>query len=195
MKIFIDAGHGGRFTGAVATTDQGLAVYEKDLNLAAAIMLEKILKEDRHDVFMSRSDDRDFGPTVAHDLMVRCDMENQISPDCFISLHCNSFSSTAAKGFEIWTSLGLTNADSLAEMIYMEFDDGFDIEMRFDISDGDHDREKHLYVLDHTVSPAVLLELGFMSNPDDLRRLMDKDHISELMKATAKGIELWSVLH
>ena len=197
MKIFIDAGHGGIFSGAVAKAKagNGFPIYEKDINLTAALLLEDILKGNGNDVFMTRREDQNLGPTVSSDLKVRCQLEHAFRPDCFISLHCNSFTSPQARGFEIWTSLGLTDADSLAEQIYMKIDDVMDINMRSDIEDGDHDREKHLYVLDHTKSPAVLLEMGFMSNPSDLANLTREDHVLVMMKAVANAIELWGVLH
>jgi len=195
-KIMIDAGHGGQFSGAVTTKTNYSGLpdtthRESDINLKAAMILRAQLEMSGYEVMMTREKDRDFGPNVTEDLQVRCEMERMFKPECFISIHCNAHMNEKAEGFEIWTSVGVTEADRLAEEIYMAVASTKSLKMRSDMEDGDHDREKHLYVLDRTRCPAVLLELGFMTNDGDLTMLLDQVALEELMGNVKTGINWW----
>jgi len=191
-KIMIDAGHGGdKFTGATALLGAE-EIRECDLNLGASILLANNLQAMGHTTLLTREIDKNFKPTVTEDLQERCNIEHTWEPDCFISVHCNAASNKNAHGFEIWTSPGQTDADPLAEDIYWQVQEmNNSPKMRSDILDGDHDREEHLYVLDHTKSPAVLLELDFMSNPDALKKLCSAEYLTKLMQTVAKGTNIW----
>lgn len=190
-RICVDPGHGGKFNGASAIKDGGLVVKEKDINLKASKMLVEALILKGLMAYSTRDDDRNLGETLNHDLRMRVVAERYGKADAFISVHCNAFSDPSVYGFEVWTSVGETGADPLAESIYNAVKSGVSPRMRSDMEDGDHDREKHLYVLKHTKCPAVLLELGFMPNEEDLRRLMDHDYLKKMMDNVASGIEAW----
>ncbi len=91
--IIVDAGHGGKDPGAAGTR----GTKEKDINLAAAQELTRLLKEDDFfDVVMTRSDDT-FIP-----LAERSRIANDGKADLFVSLHCNAHHSSREQGFEVY---------------------------------------------------------------------------------------------
>jgi N-acetylmuramoyl-L-alanine amidase len=194
--IAIDPGHGGKFPGAtVRTVKDGVetVVMEKDINLKAAVILNDLLRAYGLFPTLLRDYDRELGETVGEDLRVRCDIERFIKVDCFVSIHCNAAVNPMARGFEVWTSPGKTRADDLATRIFDEVKacNIATLRMRSDESDGDPDKEGNLYVLRHTRSPAVLLELGFITNPGDLDILQSDHNLTTLMTAVADGIKAW----
>jgi N-acetylmuramoyl-L-alanine amidase len=89
--IMIDAGHGGKDPGAVANKLQ-----EKDINLRMAKILGGMLKEQGFEVHYTRTGDK-FIP-----LEERTAMANAKNADLFISLHCNAYKDSSAKGFEVY---------------------------------------------------------------------------------------------
>jgi len=107
----------------------------------------------------------------------------------FISAHANA-SGVNARGFELYTSPGVTTSDRIADYMWQEVEDLLDnrIRMRQDLSDGDHDKEARFYVLTRTVMPAILIEHLFFDNIYDARMLMDEEIIDRFAEAQVRMI-------
>lgn len=179
--VMVDPGHGGNDPGAVA---QGLR--EADINLAVAHELVRVLESSGILSVMTRIGDRPVS------LARRVDMERRVQPDLFVSIHCNAAGSPAANGFEVWTSPGITASDYAAAKIYRAWERAFPARrMRPDYSDGFPDREAAFYVLTRTGCPAVLCELGFMTNVEEAAWLSDPDNQRAMARAIAAGIDAW----
>jgi N-acetylmuramoyl-L-alanine amidase len=184
MKIVCDPGHGGHDSGAV---NMKVRVQEKDLNLQIAIALEGWLTSAGHKVLMTRSADY-FVP-----LFDRAELANKLGADAFISIHCNAAGNPFAKGFEIWTSLGATKADSLATAIGQAIQANIPrLINRFDFTDGDLDKEGNLAVLRLTRCPAVLVEAGFVSEDSEAEWLKNPESIQAIAQAISLGVSMWA---
>lgn len=186
MLVCIDPGHGYQDPGAVnhETGDK-----EKDIVLHYGLELMAQLRDAGFKTIMTRSRD------VYLPLRSRCKIANSGIPrrpqrsDLFISLHCNGFNNPEAHGWEVWTSPGETNADILATMIAGKVEAAFPgLRMRYDMRDGDPDKEAKFFVLMKTYMPAVLVELGFITNADDLKRMKDKRSMKKMVGAITKGV-------
>lgn len=106
----------------------------------------------------------------------------------FISVHGNAFNSFA-KGFEVFTSKGETRSDSIADVFANEFEDEFpDRTMRWDLSDGDMDKEANFYVLKKTSCPAILTENFFFDSPIDAPIMMSSEGIRRIAQAHVNAI-------
>jgi len=163
MKILVDPGHGGKFPGACAN-----GLRECDLTLAQALLLVTVLKQRRHEVHMTRDGDNNLSDERGADLAERCRIANLWRPDLIVSLHCNAALADTARGFEVWTSPGQTLSDHAAERIVTAFNKAFPTRLiRRDMSDGDQDKESKFTVLVDTDDPAVLVEIGFLSNAEE----------------------------
>ena len=161
----LDAGHGGKDNG----TSHG-STLEKDLNLT---ILHDCMEEVRNDpnlkIYYTREDDTFI------ELKDRAAYASKVGADFFISLHMNSATSSA-KGTEVWysktnndpTSSGLTSyklAQTLCENLTSKL--------------GNYNRgvKNNIFVVTKTNTvPAVLIELGFVSNSSDLKKLKDPDY-------------------
>jgi len=119
---------------------------------------------------------------------------NAIKNSILISVHANAGGGT---GFEIFTSPGKTQSDSIATVFCQECEKAFpEFKMRFDKSDGDPDKEADFYVLTKTKGPAILTENLFMDNETDCRFLMSEQgrqriadyHIRAIKRIVSDGL-------
>jgi N-acetylmuramoyl-L-alanine amidase len=203
MKVMIDPGHGGIFSGRVAFTpkaamrgeieiepqafsmrqwDSRLYLYdggcpsllkEKNVNLYFGRLITEELKKLGAEVRMTRNWDTQLREKLSSDLAERSIRANAWDADCFISVHCNGFDDPRANGYEVFTTRGTTSADTLA----VEIIHGMEValhgmRLRADLSDGDLDKEADFAVLRRTKAPAVLIELGFLTNANDVITLL-----------------------
>ncbi len=174
--VVIDAGHGGNDPGAVVADGK---YYEKDINLGVTLELKKLL--DKHPdmkVYYTRISD------VRPSLEERCILANEVEADFFLSIHANTFSQSSYRGTETLYLPGKDtpglNAFELADVVQRVFTANT-LFPSYKIKQRDN-----LYVLNKTNMPAVILEMGYMSNPEDLKILTDKSYYDEI----ARGIEL-----
>lgn len=185
MQIVIDAGHGGTDPGAI---NMRLNLHEADVNLEYANRLVQLLTEAGHQAFLTRTR---LDETV--DLADRCCISNVRMADLFVSLHCNSSKNWDACGIEVWTSPGESASDECATEILNAIANAFpERRLRTDMSDGDPDRESKFYVLVHTAGPAILVEMGFLSNDDEATWLVDSETADRYVQAIADGVLSWS---
>jgi len=169
IRVVIDPGHGGYDTGA----SYG-GYEEKAINLIMAEKLKKLLEESGITVFLTRDDD-DF-----LSLAERVEITNSIKPNVFISVHANALAtSRKIRGVETyyWTS----QSQKLAYYVHKSILSNIGLPDHFI-------RKARFYVIRHTSSPAVLAELGFMSNYDDRQLLTNKNTQDEYAKALSEAI-------
>lgn len=106
----------------------------------------------------------------------------------FVSIHGNAFNGNA-KGFEVFTSKGLTRSDKIAEVFAIQVAKMFPNRiMRWDLSDKDKDKEANFYVLKNTHMPAILTENFFFDNPEDAALMMSDYGILDIAKAHVNAI-------
>ena len=182
MKFIIDCGHGGTDPGAIGPS----GLMEKDVTLDIGTRLASIAIMRGHFPVLTRMRDE------FQSLKYRADYANKEGGRCFVSIHCNSFTSQSPEGFEIWTYRGQSKSDVLASSITHQWSKAFpDHLIRADWSDGDVDKESGFYVLKHTAMPAVLLETAFISNPKWEKWLRDTKNRQLMAEAIMAGIESW----
>ena len=168
-KIIIDPGHGGNDTGAMRGS-----VLEKDLTLSIATKVRDELKEKGFkNVIMTRSSDTTLTLTD------RVEKSNSNNADLFVSIHINSSVKTEINGIE--THYYWDKSYELARALHNE--------LITNISAYDRGLFKSkFYVINHTEAPAVLLELGFISNEQERYMLKSEERQTASAKAIADGI-------
>ena len=167
--IIIDPGHGGNDTGAMRGN-----VEEKDLTLSIALKVQEELNDmGFKNVIMTRSTDKTLS------LSERVDIANNNNADIFVSIHINSSVKSEINGIE--THYYSDNGYNVAKMLHKELIEN--------ISTTDRGLFKSkFYVINHTEAPAVLLELGFISNEQERSMLTSKRRQNASAKAIAEGI-------
>jgi len=157
LTVVIDAGHGGKDPGAVASD----GTTEKDLALDTSIKLEKLLNAMGFKTIMTRREDK----TV--ELVERTTIANQNYADFFIAIHYNAFNKIT-NGIETLYYPNSVNEDytisnkAIADIFHQEI-----VKATGRASRGITARP-NLVVLNKTKMPSILSELGFMTNPEEL---------------------------
>lgn len=184
ITIVLDAGHGGPDSGASVN-----GVLEKDLNLSITRKIADFLKLYDVDVCLTR--DGDFllaDESSTHkkrdDLFNRVDIARKFYSPLFISVHMNKFPESKYKGLQIFYSPNSPYSEALALTVRDN-----------NIKYLENDNERHvkkatssIYVLDRLDCPAVLIECGFLSNPEDLKKLCDEEYQYNLAFVIANSI-------
>ncbi len=174
VVVTIDAGHGGSELGAVGC----LGNKEKDLNLTNAKKLERVLNSKGAKVVMTRSDDRDM--SLAERVKVANDSESAV----FISLHGNSIPDNGdpekSRGFGVYYYY--PEAKPLGEYILHNMQSKLPLENNGLI-------QASFYVVRNTQALSLLIEAGYMVNPEDNAKLLNKKVQKQLAKSVADGLE------
>lgn len=182
FTICIDPGHGGYDSGAV---NEAYGVNEKDLNLDVSLKIGKILKKQDVKVIYTRKKDKVPWKTQRESLEGRSKISNKSDVDIFLSIHANNFDkSSKVKGTEVWLRFKNTEDEILATYINDNLTNiGYtrDRGLRYE-------SDKGLYVLRNTQATSVLVELGYLSNKDDIEFLMSEDGKDKVAKAIADAI-------
>jgi len=178
ILITLDAGHGGYDSGAVGPS----GLYEKNVNLAVALKLGKILEEKGIDVVYTRTSDNVSWPAdVSEDLQARCDISDAAGANYFVSIHSNSADSPGARGIETYYYSESSEGKQLAESIQTELINETGLIDRGVMT-------ANFYVIKNTAAPSVLVEVGFISNPTEEALLGNEDFQDKLAEAIAQGI-------
>lgn len=178
-KIFIDAGHNdSKFdTGA-----SGNGMREQDITFVVGHKLGVLLQGIGAEVKHSRNKQTDnLGVSTNDSLNTRARMANSFKADLFISLHCNSFWLKSSNGVEICISGKGGKAEKLANAIRPNI-------VKLGLYDRGNKIRPNLVVLKNTsISiPAILIEMGFLSNTNDAQILRDRQ--DELVNAIFQGV-------
>lgn len=174
LKITLDPGHGGSESGAVGC----LGTLEKNLNLNIAANLKEKLQNKGATVYMTREDDS------AVSLNDRVKYTNDNNSDIFISIHNNSLPDSMAdkKASGTETYYFYPQSKALASKLSSS------ISKATGFNDGGA-RGQSFAVIRNTNCPAVLIEVGYMINPDDNAKLIDKDFQDKITDGIVQGLE------
>lgn len=186
--IVIDPGHGGEDGGAVGVND----LVEKDINLAIALALAEDLKANNFDVILVRDGDYSVGDqslsTVAE--RKRSDTKRRVSlveetGDCLlVSIHQNQFSQSQYSGAQMFYSPNNEESAQLAECIRQSVVSSLQPEN----TRQNKEAGEEIYLLTHCQVPAVLVECGFLSNPQEADLLGQESYQNDMAAAIYNGI-------
>ncbi|MWV42035.1 AMIN domain-containing protein [Paenibacillus sp. HJL G12] len=169
--VVIDAGHGDQDPGTLGYTKK----KEKDFNLAVAQKVGQLLaNEPNIDFVLTRSDDTFLK------LEERARIANDLNADVFVSIHANSAGSTAASGSETYYQRDASKALASVMHKYLVKATGLpDRGVRYG----------NYHVIRETKMPAVLLEVGYMSNPKDEAALFSESLQNSVAQGIVNGIK------
>ena len=184
MKILIDNGHGSNTAGK-RSPDGRLLEYAYTREIANRLVYE--LRKRGLD------SERIVREEVDVPLAERCKRVNEYksSEAILVSIHCNAAGCGAewmnASGWEAWTTVGKTKADKLSTCLY-EAAGRAGFKLRKDETDGDPDKEGHLYILENTKCPAVLTENLFQDNKEEVDYLLSEEGKKTIVELHVQGI-------
>ncbi|HPR65309.1 MAG TPA: N-acetylmuramoyl-L-alanine amidase [Thermoanaerobaculia bacterium] len=213
FTVVLDPGHGGKDTGA----RNGEGLTEKDLTLRAALKVRRILADQYgYDVVMTRQDDIDI------DLDERTAKANEVRAHAFISIHANSARTSSAHGAEVYyltldtvdrqlqvlaedENLSPTRTDDI-QFILWDLAQSATIRGSASLADltarsiadatGLPERgvkQAPFRVLMGATMPAILIELGFLTNPKDVEMLQSEEYLTLQAQAVADAVHQFQI--
>lgn len=185
--ILIDPGHGGIDGGA----ESKRGTIEKDINLSISLKLRDSLNKLGYTVLMTREEDKglytesgSMNKKKIEDLNNRCKIKRESNCDIFVSIHQNFFDESYYSGAQVWYS---KNEDSgrLAHIIQQNF--------KKDLNNKNKRVEKlgnsYKVLRCYCSIPSVIVECGFLTNPQEERELMKDEYQDKIAESLSKSIE------
>lgn len=184
--IALDAGHGGPDGGA--SSQDG--VIEKDINLSVALYLRDYLQQAGALVYMTREEDKDlagegtsgYSKRKTEDLKKRVRVIEEKDAKLLVSIHMNSIPSSKWRGAQTFYYPGHPESGTFANLVQEE------LRTNLENTDRVAKTADYVYLLKEMKIPSVLVEVGFLSNPDEAKLLGDEAYQRKVAASIYKGI-------
>ena len=177
--VILDPGHGGWDPGK--TGEKGSD--EKDINLKIAENVKFLLELGGAEVYMTRYDDSALGQNKQSDMKERMSVSENTNADVLVSIHQNAYPSANAKGAQTFFYKSSEEGRKLAQLIQKEL---------VSLSSGENTREakenSSYYMLKKSDTVSVIVECGFISNPEEEALLNEEEYQQKIAWAIYKGI-------
>ncbi len=173
LQIAVDAGHGGANTGATGLNSK---VLEKDYTLKISMELQRYLTRKKVNIFMTRTDDIDLS-MIDRTLMLR-----EQDPDILISIHLNSAANQTVKG--VSTYYRYVGFRPLSQFI-------LDRMLKLELNNFGNIGSFNFALSGPTEFPNCLVEVAFLSNAEDEKRILHEGFHKDVAKQIYKGIKDW----
>lgn len=194
LTVIVDAGHGLPDGGAVGVSGS----VEQKINLDIACKLKEVLEAKGARVIMTREteyglwnkDSQSIRQKKVSDMNNRLNIMKKTNADLFISIHMNSYPNHKTSGLRVFYAPNHSDIKPLAENIQLRIQDitGANITV---VKSADKD----LFLMKNPPIPAILVECGFLSNPEEEKKLQEDDYQSRIAWAIADAIEKYYFLH
>lgn len=179
LTIYIDPGHGG-FDGGCESLDK--KYVEKNITLEASLILTHYLRSSGYRVLLTRTSDTALAHHKKDDIYKRVDMINKSNASIYISIHVNSYPSKLVKGTQVFYKKDNPNSKVLSSILMdkIQYIDGSNNRTALPI--------KGKYLVDNVLVPGCLIELGFITNEDDLNKLTTDACLKDICLTLYLGI-------
>lgn len=182
--VVIDAGHGGRDPGKVGYGE----ILEKDINLQIAERVKLYLEANDIRVVMTRQEDvmletGDGSSKKNQDMKARVKLIEENAPEVVVSIHQNSYPAESVHGAQVFYYTGSSEGSRLADLLQNSMLVYADPQNTRQIKGDDT-----YYLLKHINVPTVIVECGFLSNPEEARKLASEEYQDRMAWAIHLGI-------
>jgi N-acetylmuramoyl-L-alanine amidase len=189
----LDNGHGGIIDGVYQTSgkrspkwEDGTQLFEGEFNRSVVKRVVKLCEKAGIECINLVDTEEDLS------LRWRTDKANDIYRErkqtdgkkcIYVSVHANGFSKESAHGWSVYTTVGETKSDKIAQVLHEKAKAEFPThKMRMDNRDGDADKESNFWVLRKVVMPSILSENFFMTNREESRLLLSEEGRDRIAK-------------
>ncbi|WP_216831054.1 N-acetylmuramoyl-L-alanine amidase CwlD [Alkalihalobacterium elongatum] len=184
--IILDPGHGGPDGGAMSKA----GLLEKDVTLEIALDLRDYLQEAGALVLMTREEDKDLADKdvkkIRHrkvqDLKRRVELINGSDGDMFVSIHLNAIPSPKWKGAQTFYNRTIEENEYIAKFVQDEIRRNLENTHRVAKPIG------NVYLIKQAITPGVLVEVGFLSNPEEAQLLESEKYQQKVAASIYQGI-------
>lgn len=181
--IVIDVGHGGSDPGKVSTD----GIKEKDINLQIALYLKDYLIAQDYVVYLTRETDcglydENVSNKKTSDLNNRIQFFKEKNAAYVVSIHQNSYPDTIQHGAQCFYFAGSSEGKEFAESVQ-------DALLKMDETNTRQAKSSDsYYLLKHSAVPSIIVECGFLSNPEETAKLTDSNYQKQIAYTISLGI-------
>lgn len=176
--VLLDPGHGGIDGGKIGTN----GAEEKNVNLQISLLIKDLLEQENISVVMTRESDERLGETQVEDLKERVRIMNSSRPVLSVSIHQNSYHEESVHGAQVFYYTDSEEGKKAAETIQS-------VLKELDPENTKSAKANNTYyLLKKTEVPVVIVECGFLSNPEEAEKLTDEAYQAALAETVTKGI-------
>lgn len=181
--IVLDSGHGGDDPGKIGVNQ----AKEKDVNLEITKKVRESLKKKGWNVVMTREKDEMLGNPQdgnrkIHDMKARVDVINKTKPQAAVSIHQNSYQDEQVHGAQVFYYSHSSEGKRMAEIMQKALLDVDETNTR------EAKANDTYYLLKRTEVPTIIVECGFLSNPEEAAKLTERNYQKKMADAIVKGI-------
>lgn len=180
--IYLDPGHGGLDPGAIYND-----IEEEDINLEIAKKLRNVLEEEGAIVYLTREGDYDLAVNNAvnrkrSDLSRRGNIINRSMCDLYLSIHLNADTSTTWKGAQVFYDDINSKNEKIAEIIQQVLKEDLK-------TNREYKKTNEMYLHKRVTRPGVLIEVGFITNPNERYLLKTGEYQTKVASSITRGIK------
>lgn len=183
--IFLDAGHGWADTGALVPNRTD--IYERDITLAITKKIQASLEAMGYTVRLIRENDQECPETLVDGIYKssrRITYANNQGGDYYVSIHADSSEYATAHGPRVFYTDRRTPSKAFATNIADSLAERLHIDMTYE----PRDNEPYNVIVLNSM-PAVLIEVGYVTNPDELTNMLNEEWQESFARAVALGID------
>lgn len=176
ITVIIDAGHGGEDNGAVFNNEK-----EKDINLAIAKKIAGLNSNSHLKIILSRDNDQRIS------VKDRVVFTKNNKADLFISIHVGAAVNEQLNGFSVLVAKNYNEQDQLLGSALVN-----ELKKSYKTEDKIGERDRGVWVLDHNVCPAALIQCGYLSNSEDAAFISNSANQEKIAKNILDAIEVYA---
>lgn len=182
--VVIDAGHGGDDPGKVGIN----GALEKEINLQIARRISRLLETEGIRTVMTRTDDAGLYEGGAEnkkvqDMKQRIGIINREMPELTVSIHQNSYPEEYVKGAQVFYYANSRESEQAAKIMQKSLRERVEKENKREAK-----ANTSYYLLKKTSSPIIIVECGFLSNPEEADKLTQEAYQEKVAWAVFMGI-------
>lgn len=185
--ILVDAGHGGSDPGMIGVG----GLEEKGINLSISLLLRDTLEKSGYSVIMTREEDKGLYDSSAankkaQDMQRRIAMIREYAPVLSVSIHQNSYHDAGVHGPQVFYYESSVEGKKLAEAVQSSLNDLLEVDRPREVKGN-----TSYYLLKRSSGTLVIVECGFLTNPEEAQKLQTKEYQEKVAAAVSEGIRTY----
>ncbi|MCX8132007.1 MAG: N-acetylmuramoyl-L-alanine amidase [Clostridia bacterium] len=191
--IILDPGHGGEDPGAVSEYS---GIKEKDINLSIAFKVKELLEKENYKILLTRSEDRlEYQGTTSETQMRKQDLNrrkklmDEAGANLVVSIHLNKFPQTQYWGAQVFYPHNSPESQKLANYLQASIKEIADPNNKRVALVKGKANELPIIILRDLKTTTAIVECGFLSNPEEEKKLATKEYQDKLAESIADGIK------
>ena len=185
--ILVDAGHGGSDPGMIGVG----GLEEKGINLSISLLLRDTLEKSGYSVIMTREEDKGLYDSSAankkaQDMQRRIAIIREYMPVLSVSIHQNSYHDAGVHGPQVFYYESSVEGKKLAEAVQSSLNDLLEVDRPRKVKGN-----TSYYLLKRSSGTLVIVECGFLTNPEEAQKLQTKVYQEKVAAAVSEGIRTY----